>query len=143
MRRLHKRYTLPSLAWERYAGQLEKAALYLAQSVTRLHHENKILREEVKAAWRREIAMTKEHEGLPVKGYRPQSEAHVALANEGKELEERTLRWIEKVQRTEGTDPRLAALGFTNVQAGFMWAVRSIFQPGRIALPEDDANGHD
>lgn len=87
-----------------------------------------------------------------VKGYTPLSDAQKALANEGKELEERVLRWLEKVNGTFanpnlGLEPheraernergRTLALGKTNIQQGFMWAIRSIFQPTRIKLPED------
>jgi hypothetical protein len=82
--------------------------------------------------------MDTEHEGLPVKGYRPQTQSNVDIANRGKELEERALRWIEEVGATDGMDPRMAAIAKTNVQQGFMWAVRAIFQPARLNLPEDD-----
>lgn len=81
-----------------------------------------------------------DHQPLPVKGYTSQSEANTALANEGKELEERVLRWIEKVLANVPDEPerkRYAALGKTNVQDGFMWTIRAIFNPQRIALPED------
>jgi hypothetical protein len=86
--------------------------------------------------------MTK-HEGLPVKGYVSQSPENVALANEGKELEERYLRWLDKLTHSGITrdvpkyDQRFVALARTNIQQGAMWAIRSIFQPQRIALPED------
>ena len=76
------------------------------------------------------------HEGLPVKGYGPQSEENVALVNAGKELEERVLRWIESLSMID-SDPRMRALAVTHIQTGFMWAARSVFQPKRIALPED------
>lgn len=91
-----------------------------------------------------------EHAGLQVAGYKPQSDAKVALANEGKELEERYLRWLDKLAAQNGPpdasgtvpqvcDPRFIALAKTNIQQGAMWAVRSIFQPGRVKLPEDAA----
>jgi len=85
-----------------------------------------------------------EHEGLPVKGYVPQSDDKIALANEGKELEERYLRWLDKLTHGGITrdvpkyDQRCVALARSNIQQGAMWAVRSIFQPQRIALPEDE-----
>ncbi len=90
-----------------------------------------------------------DHAPLPVKGYTSQSEANTALANEGKELEERVLRYVEKVAEqaklvwagTDGHLPdergRYAALGKTNIQQGFMWTIRAIFNPQRIKLPED------
>lgn len=77
------------------------------------------------------------HQGLPVSGYRPQSQEAIALVNEGKELEERVLRWLDKLAANSSTDGRMTALGRTNIQQGFMWAARSVFQPSRIALPED------
>ena len=81
--------------------------------------------------------MTK-HEGLPVKGYQTQPQENIDLANEGKELEERVRRWLDKLSENPGTDKRMVALGVTKTQEAFMWAVRSIFQPGRIKLPEDN-----
>lgn len=78
-----------------------------------------------------------EHEPLPVKGYVPQSDENVALANEGKELEERYLRWLDKLMARSGSDKRMIALAITNHQTAAMWAIRSIFQPRRVALPED------
>lgn len=90
-----------------------------------------------------------DHQPMPVKGYTAQSQANVDLSNEGKELEERVLRWIERVRlhasMTGVPDgniddrQRCAALAKTNVQDGFMWAVRAIFNPQRIKLPEDPA----
>ena len=82
-----------------------------------------------------------------VKGYTPLSDDAKELANEGKVLEERMMRWIDKVQKrhalmpkVEGEDPpaALAQLGKRAIQEGTMWVVRSIFQPQRIALPEDN-----
>ncbi len=79
--------------------------------------------------------------GLPVKGYKPtQSKEAIALANTGKEIEERILRYIEQVEafaKSNGGDPRFAAIGRTQIQLGFMAVVRAIFNPGRINLPED------
>jgi hypothetical protein len=77
---------------------------------------------------------------LPVKGYTPLNDAKVALANEGKEIEERYMRWLEKIEQQGEVDicPRFVALARTNIQQGAMWAIRSIFQPTRIKLPEDN-----
>lgn len=96
--------------------------------------------------------MSDEVKPLPVAGYTSQSEANIALANEGKELEERYLRWLDKLARLPyhesqsipqgaklNCDQRLVALARTNIQQGAMWAIRSIFQPTRIKLPEDAA----
>ena len=84
------------------------------------------------------------HAGLPVAGYQPQSDDKVLLANEGKALEERYLRWLDKLgDHTDGPSPvcdaRFIALARTHIQTGAMFAIRSIFQPTRIALPEDES----
>ncbi len=77
------------------------------------------------------------HQPMPAAGYTTQSQSNVDLANEGKELEERYLRWLDKLETHPDTDKRCVALCRTNVQTGAMWAVRSIFKPQRIKLPED------
>lgn len=83
-----------------------------------------------------------EHKGLPVEGYKAtQSKANVDLVNEGKQIEERVLRYIEKVQafniERSGGDPRMSVIGRTQIQLGFMAVFRSVFEPQRISLPED------
>lgn len=72
-----------------------------------------------------------------VKGYSPLSDVQKELANEGKELEERYLRWLDKLNENEATDKRHVALARTNIEQGAMWAIRSIFRPTRVKLPED------
>jgi len=72
-----------------------------------------------------------------IKGYRVLGDAEKELANEGKELEERYMRWLDKVHGDASHDPRSLALARTYIQNGAMWAIRSIFQPSRIKLPED------
>lgn len=74
---------------------------------------------------------------LPVAGYTPQPQTNIDLANEGKALEERYLRWLDKLMAHPDTDKRCVAIAKTEVQTGAMWAIRSIFQPQRITLPED------
>jgi hypothetical protein len=91
------------------------------------------------------------HVGLPVAGYQAQSGGNVDLANELKHAEERYLRLLERVsgvrksedaakpeadQRSQ-FDGRCLALAKTHMQEANMWAVRAIFQPSRIKLPED------
>ena len=85
-----------------------------------------------------------DHKPMPVAGYTAQSDDKVKLANEGKELEERYLRWLDKLADDAKTpdgkiDGRFVALARTHVQTGAMFAIRSIFQPTRIKLPEDPA----
>lgn len=88
-----------------------------------------------------------EHKGLPVAGYKPQSEENVILVNENKVLEEMCLRQIDKMLRQNsesrplGTvpkfDSRMIALANTHIQEAFMWLNRAVFQPTRVVLPED------
>lgn len=89
---------------------------------------------------------TAKHQGLPVAGYQPQTEAKVAKVNEFKVDEERLLRKIEAlgvriappgVQEGFDVDNRWLAIARTHFQEGFMALNRAVFQPTRIALPED------
>lgn len=79
--------------------------------------------------------------GLPVHGYKPtQSPEAIAAVNAFKELEERVLRHIDHLASTPGNEPdkRLLAIGRTQLQGAFMFLACAVFQPGRIALPEDE-----
>jgi len=79
-----------------------------------------------------------EHNGLPVAGYRKQSEKNVELVNKAKEIEERALRHLDEL-RSGGSDfdQRMVSLAVTGIQEAFMWANRAVFQPDRVKLPED------
>lgn len=81
-----------------------------------------------------------DHKGLPVSGYKQQSPENVALVNKAKEIEERALRHLDEL-RSKGTefDQRMVSIAVTGIQEAFMWANRAVFQPDRIALPEDEA----
>jgi hypothetical protein len=74
-----------------------------------------------------------EHKALPVKGYTEQSQEKIDLVNEGKELEERVLRYFEKVKEYIGYppdmqgDPRFLSIAITQVQQGFMASNRAVF----------------
>lgn len=83
---------------------------------------------------------TGDPKGLPVAGYKPtQSQGRIDLVNEGKILEERALRYIDRLQKYDDTfDQRFLAAGKTDIQKGFMLVFRAIFQPERIALPGDE-----
>jgi hypothetical protein len=91
-----------------------------------------------------------EHQGLPVHGYKPQSEAKVALVNEFKQDEERILRKIDALG-SQGLgesfavphDPRWASIARTHFQEGFMALNRAVFRPDRISLPEDEPSPAD
>ena len=75
--------------------------------------------------------------GLPVAGYTGQSDAKVALVNENKVLEERILRQLDAMRANPACDGRMVSLAITGIQEAFMWANRSVFQPTRVLLPED------
>ena len=79
-----------------------------------------------------------DHAPMPVKGYTSQSDAKVAMANELKEAEERYLRILDRM-RAAGSeyDQRSVSEAFTCMQTGAMWAVRAVFQPQRVKLPDD------
>ena len=77
------------------------------------------------------------HAPMPVAGYTPQSQSNVDLANEGKALEERYLRWLDKLAAHPETDKRNVAMAKSSMEDAAMRAIRSIFKPQRIKLPED------
>lgn len=80
-----------------------------------------------------------DHKPLPVAGYTPQSRSNVDLVNEGKQLEERVLRYIEKVEShiPAGEQRRFLVTGKTDIQKGWMMVYRAVFNPSRVVLPED------
>ena len=81
------------------------------------------------------------HTGLPVAGYRPQSDERVALVNEAKQIEEQVLRFLDRLAAhpTEEIDGRWFSIGRTDIEKGFMAINRSVFQPGRAVLPGDQS----
>lgn len=80
----------------------------------------------------------RDHQGLPVAGYNPQSADKVALVNLNKQAEERVLRLLDDLAKQPGIDPRWFAIGRTQIEQGFMAINRAVFQPSRINLPEDE-----
>lgn len=81
------------------------------------------------------------HRGLPVEGYRPQSDDNVSLVNANKLLEERMLRVLDDLAAQPDIDKRWLAIGRTSLEQGFMAVNRAIFKPGRVSLPEE-GEGH-
>lgn len=77
------------------------------------------------------------HQGLPVAGYKPQSNENVTLVNVNKQLEERVLRQIDELAKTPGVDGRWLAIGKTAIENGFMAVNRAVFKPGRVTLEDD------
>ena len=78
-------------------------------------------------------------EGLPVAGYRPQSQDAVAMVNANKEIEERLLRILDMLSEVPEVDKRWLATGRTDIERGFMAVNRAVFRPARVSLPEDSA----
>ena len=71
--------------------------------------------------------MKDQHE--KIKGYRDLSQQEIDLMNEGKALAEQVGLYIDKLQALDSTDKRWVATGKTDLQKGFMSAIRSIVQP--------------
>lgn len=71
--------------------------------------------------------MKDQHE--KIKGYRDLSQQEIDLMNEGKALAEQVGLYIDKLQTLDSTDKRWVATGKTDLQKGFMSAIRSIAQP--------------
>lgn len=71
--------------------------------------------------------MKDQHE--KIKGYRDLTQEEIDLMNEGKALAEKCGEFIAKLEQIKTNDKRCVALGKTNLQQGFMWAIRSIAQP--------------
>lgn len=80
----------------------------------------------------------KEHSGLPVSGYKPQSDAKVSVVNGFKADEERILRKLDAMRDNPEVDGRWLAIGRTQLEQAFMAINRSVFKPGRVELPEDE-----
>lgn len=64
-----------------------------------------------------------------ITGYRDLSQDEIDLINKGKMLAMECGVYIAEVMSHENTDKRCVALGKTNMQQGFMWAIRSIAKP--------------
>ena len=97
--------------------------------------------------------MSETHPGLPVQGYRPQSQDAIDLVNEHKVIEEHILRRLDDLVTLANTqagagvpqvvDRRWLAVAKTHFEEGFMALNRSIFQPGRIDdLPSEFSFDH-
>ena len=74
-----------------------------------------------------------EHQGLPVAGYRPQTDAAVALVNQNKLIEEHLLHFMDELKNKD-VDQRWLAIARTHIEQGFMALNRSIFKPARVNL---------
>ena len=81
------------------------------------------------------------NQGLPVKGYQPQSGSAVEQVNINKVHEEKLLRRMDEIAAMYrlNADTRWFSIARTHFEQGFMALNRSIFKPGRVELDEDDA----
>ncbi len=70
-----------------------------------------------------------ENQHKKITGYRDLSEEEIGLMNEAKELAEKCGRLVDILESLDSTDKRSIALGKTNLQQGFMWAIRGIAKP--------------
>lgn len=80
---------------------------------------------------------TAKHDGLPVAGYKPQSGSNVDKVNAHKRAEEGLLRVCDALKLDHNVDQRWLAVARTHFEQGFMAMNRSVFRPGRVALPGD------
>ena len=78
--------------------------------------------------------------GLPVKGYKPQSDEAVRLVNANKIAEEIFLRRMDEMKGADEIDQRWLAIARTNIEQGFMALNRAVFRPERVELDEDNPN---
>lgn len=76
--------------------------------------------------------MSEDHKGLPVEGYKPQSQSNVDLVNYNKRLEEKVLRQMDHLATIDYIDKRWLAISRTQLEQAFMAMNRSIFKPGRL-----------
>ena len=64
-----------------------------------------------------------------VKGYNKLTEEQITMMNAIKEKEQEILNMLESLKYNEAYNQRSLALAISNIQTGFMWAVRSIARP--------------
>lgn len=72
------------------------------------------------------------HDGLPVKGYRPQTESAVQAVNTNKELEEMVLARLDILAEAPEIDKRWLNIGRTHIEQAFMAINRAVFKPERL-----------
>ena len=73
--------------------------------------------------------MDNNKQAVDIKGYRVLSDEEKKCINELKAAEKEILDKLNAMNQMEGTNKRSMALGITNIQTGFMWAIRAIARP--------------
>jgi hypothetical protein len=64
-----------------------------------------------------------------ISGYRDLSTEEIAIMNKLKACEKDVLALVQEVHNTPGVNARSAAIAKTEIQTGFMWAIRAIARP--------------
>lgn len=64
-----------------------------------------------------------------IKGYRDLTQEEIDLMNEGKELAKKVGAYIDKLQNNPDVDQRWVSIGKTDLQKGFMAAIRGVAKP--------------
>lgn len=67
-----------------------------------------------------------------IKNYNSVSDQNKKLVNHNKILEENILKVIDVLETIKDIDKRSLKIAKTNIQQGFMWLNRSIFEPNRV-----------
>lgn len=62
-------------------------------------------------------------------GYRDLTKGEILRMNAGKELAEKVGAWIEELQADPSLDQRWVNIGATQLQQGFMAAIRGVARP--------------
>lgn len=65
-----------------------------------------------------------------INGYRDLSQQEIDGINSLKEAAEQVGQLLESLKDVPGVDQRALAIAKTELQTGFMWAVRSVARPG-------------
>lgn len=75
-------------------------------------------------------------QGLPVYGYKDQSDDTIATVNQNKIIEEQVLRMIDAGVDSPDIDQRWLEIARTRFEEAFMALNRAILRPQRVALEE-------
>lgn len=70
-----------------------------------------------------------ENQHRKISGYRELSELEIEMMNELKAQATECGLVIEQLEHIDSLDQRAVALAKTNLQQGFMWAIRAVAQP--------------
>ena len=83
-------------------------------------------------------------EGLPVHGYKDQTQTSVDMVNDNKLAEEAILRMLDDMNASMNAayDKRWLAIARTHFEQAYMALNRAIFRPGRVSLPDDAPPKH-